>query len=93
MAQQTINLENSVLVLVNMGALALLFGALSLMLSGFGLGRGAAIGVAGGLAAITYLLHGLAPVADLPEIVQKTRPGTTIMGARRWLRDRIGSTC
>jgi len=89
-AQQTINLENSVLVLVNMGALALLFGALSLMLSGFGLGRGAAIGVAGGLAAITYLLHGLAPMADLPEIVQKISPwyyydgGATLVEGQNW---------
>jgi ABC-2 type transport system permease protein len=90
LGQQSINLGNTALVLVNMGALALLFGALTLMLHGFGLGRGGAIGIGGGLAAITYLLHGLAPVVSLPQITQRLSPwyyydgGATLVEGQNW---------
>jgi len=90
LAQQILDLGNTALALVDMGALALLFGALTLMLSGFGLGRGAAIGVGGGLAAITYLLDGLVPVVGLPEIAQKISPwfyydgGATLIDGQNW---------
>lgn len=59
---------------LNTALLTLLFGVLALALTGLGLRRGAAGGISAGLAAITFLLNGLAPLSDLPEQVQRASP-------------------
>jgi ABC-2 type transport system permease protein len=54
--------------------LTLVFGALTLALTGLGLRRGAAAGISAGLAAITFLMNTLAPISDLPKAVQQVSP-------------------
>jgi len=66
-----VNLAGAVL---NVGLLTLFFGTLALALTGLGLNRGAASGIAAGLAAITFLMNSLAPLADLPSVVQHITP-------------------
>jgi len=66
-----VNLAGAVL---NVGLLTLFFGTLALALTGLGLNRGAASGIAAGLADMTFLMNSLAPLADLPSVVQHITP-------------------
>ena len=66
-----VNLAGAVL---NVGLLTLFFGTLALALTGVGMNRGAASGIAAGLAALTFLMNSLAPLADLPAAVQHITP-------------------
>jgi ABC-2 type transport system permease protein len=59
---------------LNTMLLTLVFGVLALTLNGIGLRRGAAAGISAGLAAITFLMNTLAPLADLPEAVRRVTP-------------------
>lgn len=70
----TINVGNLLAAVLNVGLLTLLFGTLALALTGVGLSRGAASGISAGLAAITFLLNGLAPLADLPDVLRHITP-------------------
>ena len=59
---------------LNLGLLTVLFGTFTLALTGVGLRRGSAAGIGAGLAAITFLMNTLAPIADLPEQFRKVSP-------------------
>ena len=59
---------------LNVGLLTLVFGTMTLALTGLGLNRGAASGIAAGLAAVTFLMNTLAPLADLPDAVRHVTP-------------------
>ncbi len=54
--------------------LTLLFGTLSLALTGVGLHRGAAAGIGAGVAALSFLINTLGPLADLPESLRRVSP-------------------
>jgi ABC-2 type transport system permease protein len=74
MVDSSIDIVNLAAAVLNVGLLTLLFGTLTMALTGVGLNRGAASGIAAGLAAITYLMNTLAPLADLPEVVRHVTP-------------------
>ena len=74
MVDSSIDIVNLAAAVLNVGLLTLLFGTLALALTGVGLSRGAASGITAGLAAITYLMNTLAPLADLPEAVRHVTP-------------------
>jgi len=54
--------------------LTMLFATLSMALTGVGLRRGTAAGIGAGVAAITFLINTLGPVADLPESLRRLSP-------------------
>ena len=70
----TIDVGNLAGAVLNTGLLTLFFGTLTLALTGVGLNRGAASGIAAGLAAVTFLMNSLAPLADLPDAVRHITP-------------------
>jgi len=70
----TIDVGNLAGAVLNTGLLTLFFGTLTLALTGVGLKRGAASGIAAGLAAVTFLMNGLAPLAELPDAVRHITP-------------------
>ncbi len=74
MVDSSIDIVNLAAAVLNVGLLTLLFGTLTLALTGVGLNRGAASGIAAGLAAITYLMNTLAPLANLPDVVRHVTP-------------------
>ena len=74
LVDSTIDAGNLAAAVLNLGLITLLFGTLALALTGVGLNRGAASGIAAGLAAITFLMNGLAPIADLPDAVRHVTP-------------------
>lgn len=74
MVDSSINMVNLAAAVLNVGLLTLLFGTLTLALTGLGLNRGAASGISAGLAALTFLINSLAPLADLPEVVRHITP-------------------
>jgi len=74
MVDSSINIVNLAAAVLNVGLLTLLFGTLTLALTGVGLNRGAASGISAGLAALTFLMNSLAPLADLPEVVRHITP-------------------
>ncbi len=74
MVDSTIDIANLAAAVLNVGLLTLLFGTLTLALTGVGLNRGAASGISAGLAALTYLMNTLAPLADLPEVIRHVTP-------------------
>ena len=74
MVDSSINIVNLAAAVLNVGLLTLLFGTLTLALTGVGLNRGAASGISAGLAALTFLINSLAPLADLPEVVRHITP-------------------
>ena len=71
---EAIDLGNLGAAVLNIWLLTLLFGTLSLALTGVGLRRGAAAGIGAGVAAISFLINTLAPLADLPESVRRVSP-------------------
>ena len=70
MVDSSIDIVNLAAAVLNVGLLTLLFGTLALALTAVGLSRGAASGISAGLAAVTYLMNSLAPVADLPNVLR-----------------------
>jgi ABC-2 type transport system permease protein len=74
MVDSTIDIVNLSAAVLNVGLLTLLFGTLTLALTGVGLNRGAASGISAGLAALTFLMNSLAPLADLPEVIRHITP-------------------
>ena len=70
----TVDIGNLAAAVLNVGLLTLVFGTLALALTGVGLSRGAASGISAGLAAITFLMNGLAPLADLPDALRHITP-------------------
>lgn len=58
----------------NMLPLALFFTALTMFLTGIRGGRGLALGVVLGLATVTYFIHSMATVADIPAWLQQLSP-------------------
>ncbi len=74
MVDSTIDVANLAAAVLNVGLLTLVFGTITLALTGVGLNRGAASGIAAGLAAITFLMNSLAPLADLPDAVRHVTP-------------------
>ncbi|GMR10330.1 MAG: hypothetical protein BMS9Abin28_1151 [Anaerolineae bacterium] len=74
MVDSTVDVANLAAAVLNVGLLTLVFGTLTLALTGVGLNRGAASGIAAGLAAITFLMNSLAPLADLPDAVRHITP-------------------
>jgi ABC-2 type transport system permease protein len=74
MTDLSMDLGRTALATIDMGMLAFLFGALTLCLTAFGLGRGASAGISGALAAITYLLNGLVPMTELPQTLRELSP-------------------
>ena len=74
MVDSTIDAANLAAAVLNVGLLTLVFGTMTLALTGVGLNRGAASGIAAGLAAFTFLMNGLAPLADLPDALRHVTP-------------------
>jgi ABC-2 type transport system permease protein len=74
MVDTSIDAGNLAAAVLNVGLLTLFFGTLTLALTGVGLNRGAASGISAGLAAITFLMNGLAPLADLPDAIRHVTP-------------------
>ncbi len=74
MVDSTIDAANLAAAVLNVGLLTLVFGTMTLALTGVGLSRGAASGIAAGLAAVTFLMNTLAPLADLPDAVRHVTP-------------------
>jgi len=70
----TVDFGNLLAAVTNVGLLTLLFGTLALALTAVGLNRGAASGIAAGLAAATFLMNSLAPLADLPDALRHVTP-------------------
>ncbi len=70
----TVDIGNLAAAVLNVGLLTLVFGTLALALTGVGLSRGAASGISAGLAAITFLMNGLAPLAGLPDAIRHITP-------------------
>ena len=74
MVDSSIDIVNLSAAVLNVGLLTLFFGTLTLALTGVGLNRGAASGISAGLAAITFLMNSLAPLADLPDVIRHITP-------------------
>ncbi|MFV1858033.1 MAG: ABC transporter permease subunit [Anaerolineales bacterium] len=74
MVDSTVDAANLAAAVLNVGLLTLVFGTMTLALTGLGLNRGAASGIAAGLAAVTFLMNTLAPLADLPDAVRHVTP-------------------
>ncbi len=74
MVDSTVDAANLAAAVLNVGLLTLVFGTMTLALTGLGLNRGAASGIAAGLAAVTFLMNTLAPIADLPDAVRHVTP-------------------
>jgi len=74
MVDSTVDIGNLAAAVLNTGLLTLFFGTLALALTGVGLNRGAASGIAAALAAVTFLMNALAPLADLPDAVRHVTP-------------------
>ncbi|MFQ5944411.1 MAG: ABC transporter permease subunit [Anaerolineales bacterium] len=74
MVDSTVDTGNLAGAVLNVGLLTLFFGTLALALTGMGLNRGAASGIAAGLAAVTFLMNTLAPLADLPDAIRHVTP-------------------
>jgi len=74
-------LGDLLLATLNMMPLTLFFAALALFLTGIKGGRGSALGIVLGLAAITYLLHTMADIADIPGWLQRLSPWYYYNGA------------
>ncbi len=74
LVDSTIDAANLAAAVLNVGLLTLVFGTMTLALTGVGLNRGAASGISAGLAAFTFLMNGLAPLANLPDAVRQVTP-------------------
>jgi ABC-2 type transport system permease protein len=72
--EENIDFGNLAGAVLSIWLLTLLFATLSLALTGVGLRRGAAAGIGAGVAALTFLIDTLGPLADLPEGLRRVSP-------------------
>ena len=72
--EENIDFGNLAGAVLSIWLLTLLFATLSLALTGVGLRRGAAAGIGAGVAALTFLINTLGPLADLPEGLRRVSP-------------------
>ncbi len=71
---EDMNVGNLFIGTFNMLPLGLFFAALAMFLTGIRGGRGLALGVVLGLATVTYFVHSMATVADIPAWLQQLSP-------------------
>ena len=71
---EAIDIGNLAAAVLSIWLLTLLFATLTLALTGVGLRKGAAAGIGAGVAAISFLINTLGPLADLPETLRRVSP-------------------